>query len=169
MDTLSNRWCLPFTGNIDIEMITLFLQLAASSHVQIIAVVLLSLTHAAHGGYKKIRAEYVEQAWDFRAIVQQEARKLEVPVIYHEIMTSNSIATLQALPTTLNCDRLLLGIKQQRSVLLQPHETQALLASDHVPLLVTWYQKPHTTTKWWQRLWPRSHQPGLQNTAYTDG
>lgn len=124
---------LPFTHGIDASALEQALALAQQVRSELVALSLIRLPEAPAG---QPRLDAIQQSRDFLEFVQSKAARRGVPLKRVELYTRHPVRSIRTLAGEMECDGVLLFVRQGAGVLLATTEVKQLLEDNSVPLYI---------------------------------
>lgn len=151
------RLLLPFTHGIDGTAIEYALIFARQTRSTLVAGSWLSPVVGKPG---RPLLGHIEQSQDFLALTGYKAKRFHVPVEPIELYSIDSAKSMQALAGEMDCDAILLFMRNEKVLLISKEEMQQLLRDSHVPLLLVklpgkyspWQKFKDQSIVWLQRI-----------------
>jgi hypothetical protein len=128
------RLLLPFTTAIDKDALAWAVQIARNEDAILVLLALIRVPQMQPP--ERVRYEDTQQARDFLEAGRYEALKYQVPIERYEIVTDDSIQSIDLVMQQMFCDKLLLFVREDRPLLLTPAESERLLAGGRYPFSV---------------------------------
>jgi hypothetical protein len=157
------RLLLPFTSTIDAGAMEYALMLAHRSQSTLVGSAFLSVSE------EKKTAPCLgerEQARDFLELLSTKAQRMHVPLERMELYSHDSVQSIQLLSQELDCDAILLFMREGKGVLLTNEEVRQIISEERFPIfLVRLMTRPPMKTilknrlaYWFQRIWQKQEE-----------
>ena len=131
---MTSRWLFPFTWGIDTQALDAALRLAEADSATLVAASLIVEPQGKRS--RGPRLEHIQQSKDFLAALKCRASQAQMPIECYEVWTPNVVASLEKLPSELNCECILLVSRAGKVLLLQTDELEHLLIAPPVELML---------------------------------
>ena len=125
---------LPFTHGIDVTAISCALALAQRFHFTLVVLSLIRLPETP--GTRNPRLEYIQQSKDSLEYVYHRAARQGVPIVRVELYTHHVARSIRALAREMECNGILIFVRQGAGVLLATGEVKQILEDDSHPLFI---------------------------------
>lgn len=123
----TSRLLLPFTSGVDVFALEYAVLFAKNCNATLLPLSLISTS--GERGSKGARLEHIQQSKDFLECVQHKAAKHDVSLNPIEAYTGNSVQHIKLLAEELDCDGIILFVRDGKGVLLNTYETKHVITA----------------------------------------
>jgi hypothetical protein len=124
----TSRLLLPFTQGVDVYALEYAVMLAKNCNATLIPLSLIPTPHhRVSNGARGARLEHIQQSKDFLVCVRHKAENHGVPISAIEAYTSDSVQHIKLLFQEMDCDGIILFVRDGKGVLLDTHETKHVI------------------------------------------
>jgi hypothetical protein len=113
----TRRWLLPFTHVVDMQAIDVAVRLAEHGKATLVALSLITPSQERRGQHRTphIRPEHLQESKDFLEAVRWKARRYQIAIECHEVLTDDVPGSIATQVHDLDCECILLmGREHQR-------------------------------------------------------
>jgi hypothetical protein len=146
------RLLLPFTSDVEMDILEMFVRLAANQKATLIPLSLISESSAKARG---VRLEHLQQAQDFFEAVRRKAMRHTVPTEPHEIVSRDMEQSILQAAEQFQCTGILLAFRGERGALVNTEIIRRLLPSKTCSVYIVYF--PAKARNFWRapmRLYP---------------
>ena len=121
----TTRLLLPFTHQIDMDVLDYAVLLAKGRNATLVPLSLIHIPKGHHSG--GARLEHVQQSKDFLEATKHKAAYYGVPIERYEIFTSDVVESINIHAQNIECADILLFVRDGEGILLQTDEIKHLM------------------------------------------
>jgi hypothetical protein len=123
----TRRLLLPFTQGVDVLALEYAVLLAKNCNAILLPLSLISTSGERNS--KGARLEHIQQSKDFLECVRHKAAKHGMSVNPIEAYTGNSVQHIKLLAQEMDCDGIILFVRDGKGVLLDTYETKHVITA----------------------------------------
>jgi len=162
----TTRVLLPFTHGIDMDVLEYAVLLAKGRNATLVPLALIHVPNGRLAG--GARLEHVQQSKDFLEAIQHKADSYAVSLERFEIFTSNVVESIGIHAQKMECEVILLFVRDGEGVLLQTHEIKQLMEQGVCKLsIIGLLAQTGRRFRWTLPRWLFNWLPGKQRNAST--